>query len=249
MNNIQSFAQQSDQYARHRPQYPDALFVLLNQLCHGHDAVWDCATGNGQAAVGCAHYFARVEATDLSAEQIQQGQAHPRVRYSVAPAEQTPFERESFDLVTVAQAVHWFDREKFFGEVQRVLKPGGVLAVWGYGLMSIEPEIDRVMNEALLQPIDPFWASGNRLVMNGYRELSLPYPALEVGQELSMEVDWDLNQLLGYLRTWSAVKRYQSERGQDPVSQLDAALAPCWGDPAQARRVDIPLFLLAGRKP
>src|SRR6185503_1839669 len=109
LNNIQTFSQSSAQYAKHRPQYPPELFAFLSELCQSHESAWDCATGNGQAAVSCAKYFSQVQATDISAEQIQNGQPHPRVGYSVSPAEQTPFENESFDLVVVATAVHWFD--------------------------------------------------------------------------------------------------------------------------------------------
>ena len=161
---VQTFSQDSDQYAKNRPHYPDELFAYLSELCEAHDAAWDCATGSGQAAVSLAKYFSRVEATDLSAEQIEHGIVHPKVHYSVSPAEHTPFNDESFDLITVATAVHWFDPPQFHREVNRVLKPRGILAVWTYGYFAIEPATDQVIRDELLNPIDRFWAEGNRQV-------------------------------------------------------------------------------------
>ncbi len=249
IDNVQSFSQDSAQYARHRPQYPDALFVFLRDACPRRERAWDCATGNGQAAVSCARYFERVAATDLSAAQVRHGLPHPRVRYSAASAERAPFRRHAFDLVMVAQAAHWFDLEQFFREVERVLRPGGVLAVWGYGFLDIAPEVNAVLERELLTPIDPFWAQGNRMVMNGYRSLRLPYAPLPPPKALCITLRWNLPQLLAYLRTWSAVKRYRAARGRDPVSALERALAPLWPEAQEEKTVTIPVFLKAARKP
>jgi SAM-dependent methyltransferase len=248
MYNIQTFGQSSAQYAQHRPQYPPELFAYLSEWVAKHGAAWDCATGNGQAAVALARYFAHVEATDLSAEQIEHSLPHPNVRYSVSPAEHTPFAEGSFDLVTVAQAVHWFNLPEFYAEVTRVLKPNGVLAVWGYGFLHITPEIDAAIARALLKPIDRFWADGNRLVMAGYRDLVLPFTVIASVPALAMQVEWGLAQLLAYFRTWSAVKRYVTELGADPVAALEAELAPLWGEPEETKLVQMPVFLKASRK-
>ena len=248
MNNIQTFSQASDQYAKHRPQYPEELFAYFNEVCAGHDSAWDCATGNGQAAVSCAKYFSHVEATDISAEQIQHCIVHPKVYYSVCPAEHTPFVDGSFNLVTVATAVHWFDQAKFFQEVDRVLKPKGILAIWSYGFFAIEPEIDQAIAKELLEPIDQFWASGNRQVMNGYRDLSLPFEEIHT-PGFSMKVEWTLKQLSAYLRTWSAVKRYSAELGIDPVERLEEELKTIWREPEKIKLAHMPLFLRASRKP
>jgi len=249
LNNIQTFSQNSDQYAKHRPQYPEELFAFLSEICIGHDSAWDCATGNGQAAVSCAQYFAHVEATDISAEQIQHGIVHPKVHYSVSPAEHTPFADQSFDLITVATAVHWFDPDQFSREVERVLKPGGVLAVWTYGLFEIEPEIDDIIAKELFEPIDRFWASGNRQVMNGYRDISLPLEKINNLPNLSIQVEWNLGQLSAYLQTWSAVKRYIVEVGTDPVEELEKKLKTIWNKPSYAKVARMPLFLKASRRP
>jgi SAM-dependent methyltransferase len=248
VNNIQSFSLNSELYAKHRPQYPDELFSFLSDICEQHDCAWDCATGNGQAAVSCAKYFLLVQATDISTEQIQHCITHPKVHYSLSSAEHTSFKDQSFDLVMVAQAIHWFDEELFFKEVDRVLKPKGILAVWGYGFLEIEREIDDVIAEYLLQPIERFWASGNHQVMDGYRELSLPYNKIQTSNSFRMSVQWNLPQLLAYFRTWSAVKRYLSELGDDPVDYLEPVLKLKWNDPDRAKLVQMPLFLKVSRK-
>jgi SAM-dependent methyltransferase len=247
MDNIQTFSQDSDQYAKHRPQYPDVLFTYLSGLCKEHICVWDCATGNGQAAGAISKYFLRVEATDLSAEQIQYANQYPNVSYSVTPAEKTSFADEMFDLVTVAQAVHWFEQELFFEEVQRVLKPDGVLAIWSYGFLAITPVIDKIIEKELLEPIEPFWASGNRMIMNGYRDLVLPFESIEVEKNFYIQVEWNLVQLLDYFRTWSGVKRYKAEVGIDPVENLEKVLKEKWHLQA-VKFVQMPLVLKASRK-
>lgn len=247
MNNARTFSQSSDEYARHRPQYPDGLFAYLGDISPGHDSAWDCATGNGQAAVSLARYFTRVEATDISAEQIGHAHVHARVRYSVSSAEQAPFVDESFDLITVATAVHWFDRVKFHREADRVLKPGGILAVWTYGLFTVGAEIDSVVAREFMNPIDRFWAEGNRMVMNGYRDLTLPFEEIRP-PPFSMHVEWTLRQLAAFLRTWSAVKRFSAGLGQDPVTELESKLEARWGGRDSARAVKMPLYLRAGRK-
>lgn len=249
MDNIQTFSISSDQYAKHRPQYPEELFVFLSEICEQHDRVWDCATGNGQAAISCSKYFSQVEATDLSAEQIQHCIVHPKVTYSVCPAEHTPFDNHSFDLIIVALAIHWFNQEQFFQEVERVLKPNGVLAIWGYGFLEIEHKIDKIIAEDFLKPIDKFWASGNRQVMAGYRDLTLLFDAIPIPQNYVMRVNWNLQQLLAYFRTWSAVKRYSTELGHDPVDKLEMKLKTVWNESDKTKLVQMPLFIKASRKP
>ena len=248
MNNIQTFSQNSEQYAKHRPQYPDELFSYLGDLTPSRASAWDCATGNGQAAVSLAKHFEHVEATDLSAEQIEHATPHPKVRYSVAPAEQTPFASQSFDLVTVATAAHWFDQQKFHREVERVLKPSGILAVWTYGEFTVEPEIDKIIRIELLEPIDRFWASGNRTVLNGYRDLPMPLEEIRT-PSFSIQMDWTLEQFVAYMRTWSAVKRFTAELGVDPVTGTEEKLREIWDEPETTRSVYMPLFVKASRKP
>jgi ubiquinone/menaquinone biosynthesis C-methylase UbiE len=246
---VQSFSSGSKQYARHRPSYPEELFLFLSELAPQHKAMWDCATGNGQAAISCAKYFSHVEATDISAEQIRECTLHPKITYSVCPAESTPFGANSFDLITVAQAYHWFDQEKFSREAERVLKPNGVLAVIGYGFFEVNPLIDEVIHENLLNPIDKFWAHGNRLLMSGYRDITLPFDKIPITQKFSIKVEWNLQHLLAYLRTWSAVKLFIKEYGADPVAELEPKISLLWGEPEKERIVQMPIFLRVSRKP
>ena len=249
MDNAQTFSQSSDQYARHRPQYPVELFAWLSDICVGHDSAWDCATGNGQAAVSLANHFSRVEATDISEEQIRHHIVHQKVTYRICPAERTPFEDLSFDLITVATAFHWLDQAQFFREADRVLKPGGVLAVWAYGFFTVEPGIDRLIAAELYEPIDPFWAEGNRQMFHGYRDVAFPFEELRDLPAFRMKMEWDLEQLTAFLRTWSAVKRYAAEFGRDPVEEVEAKLRPLWGKPDTIKTVQMPLFLRVCRKP
>lgn len=248
MDNSQTFSIQSDRYAKHRPSYPRELFLYLSSLVERHDRAWDCATGNGQAAVGLAEFFSHVAATDISPDQISHHLPHLRVTYSVCAAERAPFEDGAFDFIGVAQAVHWFDLEQFYQEVQQVLKPGGILAVWGYGFFEVEPEIDRIIAKDLLEPLDPFWAAGNRLIMAGYRTLTLPVDEIAGPPALVMQAAWNLSQLLEYLRTWSAVKRYSAELGVDPVSRLETSLKTLGQTPDETKPIRMPLHIKAGRK-
>ncbi|HUN22182.1 MAG TPA: class I SAM-dependent methyltransferase [Anaerolineales bacterium] len=248
INNAQSFSIAPQLYAAHRPNYPKALFAYLSSLCAEQNMAWDCATGNGQAALACAEHFAHVEATDISAEQIEHTFAHPRIHYTVSPAEHTPFANACFELITVAQAVHWFNLPAFFRECERVLQPKGILAVFGYADFEVSPEIDCILRQTFSLSIDPYWADGNRLLMSGYAGLQLPFQALQPPQPFCIEQSWTLTQLAAYLQTWSAVKIYSQKHGDDPVVKLVEQIRPLWGEAEQVRAVKMPLHLLLSRK-
>jgi len=241
------FSGHAASYAQARPLYPRALFEWLAREAPANELAWDAGCGNGQAAVALARDFAAVHATDPSATQIDAATPHPRVRYGVEAAEQCTLAAGSADLVTVAQALHWFDFGRHFAEVMRVLRPDGVYAAWSYGLMRIDPAIDAVLAHFEHTVVGPYWPRERRHVDAGYRDIPFPLAPL-AAPAFAMHHDWRLPQVLGYLETWSAVQRYRAARGTDPMPGLAAALAPAWGDPLQLRRVEWPLVVLAGRR-
>jgi SAM-dependent methyltransferase len=235
-------------YAEHRPRYPDRLFAWLAELAGRRELAWDCATGSGQAAVALANHFDRVIATDASEAQIAAAVAHPRVEYRVGPAESSGLAPDSADLVTVGQALHWFDRPPFYAEAQRVLRPNGVLAAWTYGFSTLgDPGADAALRRFYSETVGPYWPPERALVDAGYRTIDFPFE--EIGlPEIAMEADWPLAAFLGYVGTWSAVTRFRAERGVDPVPQLAEALRPHWGDPLARRLIRWPLAIRAGRR-
>ena len=239
------FSGHADSYARFRPDYPAALFAWLASVAPERDRAWDCATGNGQAAVALAGHFGRVVATDASEPQVKNAFAHPRVEYRVAPAERSGLEDASASLVTVAQALHWFDLPAFYAEARRVLRPGGVLAVWAYALFQATPEIDRVVTRLYRDIVGPYWPPDRKIIETGYAGIELPFPRVEA-PPFWMEKRWSADDALGYMRTWSATQHYRKAHGEDPVPRIADDLAAAWG-PGE-RTIRWPLILKVGRK-
>lgn len=240
------FSERPDLYASARPTYPQAFFDFVAMSAPSTGRAWDCATGSGQAAIGLARKFHEVEATDASAAQIAHAIPCPGVRYSVQPAERTNFEPASFDAVCVAQALHWFDLAKFFPEVSRVLKVGGVFVAWGYDWMFVNPEFDAAFKETVLDAVATYWAPQNQLLWDGYRDVPFPFERI-ASPEFDMRMNWDLPQLFAYVRTWSAVRRNLAEARTCFLEQAEATLAPLWGLPSASRPVIFRLHTIAGR--
>jgi len=237
------FSGHAADYARNRPSYPADLFAYLAGIAPTRGRVWDCATGSGQAGRALAEHFDEVIATDASAEQIANARAAPRVSYRVAPAEQSEIGAGSVDLVTVAQALHWFDLKAFYEEVRRVVRPSGVLAVWCYELAQVSDEVDAIIGEFYKGEIGEFWPAGRRHIETAYRELSFPFESV-VAPPFEMALEWSSAEMLAYVRTWSAVQRYAAEREHDPVDNIVGSLARAWGQ--GPRRVRWPLTVLVG---
>ncbi|WP_269532082.1 class I SAM-dependent methyltransferase [Chitinimonas sp. BJYL2] len=242
------FSRQANDYARYRPNYPEALFDWLAQVAPSRVLALDVATGNGQAAVALAQRFERVIATEPSATQIANAEQRANIDYRQEPAEAMSALDASVDVLTVAQALHWFDLPDFMLESTRVLKPGGVLAVWCYEVFSCEPEVDALVSHFYHQVIGPYWPPERRWIEQGYAGLELPYADIAT-PSLDMSLQWDLDALVGYLGTWSATQRYRQSKGVDPLPALAQQLAAVWGDPAVAKTVSWPLKLRACRKP
>ena len=235
-------------YARYRPRYPQALFEHLAVLAPARDLAWDCATGNGQAAVGLAAHFKRVVATDASHSQIANAQPHPGVNYRVAPAEQSGLENDSVDLIVVAQALHWFDTPGFFAEARRVLRAKGVLAAWCYGQMQVaNPHAQRALDKYYAETVGPYWPPERRRIDEGYRTIAFPFEGIRAPR-FTMKASLTLEELSGYLGTWSATSRYIQATGQNPVPSLVRELAAMWAAGGASQEVAWPLSLRIGRK-
>ena len=241
------FSGVADRYANFRPQYPAPLFDYLATITPRTSLAWDCAAGNGQATVDLARRFERVIATDASAEQIASAKPQPNVEYRVATAEQSGLPDACADLITVAQALHWFDFDRFYSEARRVLKPGGSLAAWAYGINEVEGEaINRIVQDFYSNTVGPYWPPERRLVEDGYRTIPFPFAEI-VPPAFRMETKWTLDQLLGYFSTWSATNRYIKATGRNPLTALSADLARAWGDTNTPRLITWPLSLRIGR--
>lgn len=239
-----NFSSKPDQYAKFRPAYPETLFDFLKTLGTGKANAWDCGTGNGQVASRLAEYFDNVFATDISAGQLQNAVQKPNITYSLQPAEKTNFPDASFDLIVVAQAVHWFDFEQFYAEVKRTAKPGAHLVITGYGLFQLSPGIDAIIADFYSNIIGKYWDNERKYIDDLYQTIPFPFTEVEV-PSLSHEMEWTLEHLLGYLGTWSAVKHFEKATGRDPVQLISEALAKSWG-PDQTRKVRFPVLLRIG---
>jgi len=241
------FSKQAADYAKFRPTYPQELFDYLGSIAPSRQLAWDCGTGSGQAAVGLASAFDRIIATDASEKQIANAQSYERFEYRVAPAENSGIGSKTIDLIMVAQALHWFDRDRFYAEARRVLKADGILAASAYNLLHIEKPIDEVVNRYYYEVVGPFWPPERRLVE---QFADLPFPFQEIDPpKFEMTADWNLDHLLGYLGTWSSTQRFIAAKGSDPLEQIFDALSRSWGEPGQTRTISWPIVIRIGRKP
>ncbi len=222
------FSQQAAAYSTYRPRYPKALFEYLVSLCYRCDRVWDCATGSGQVAMSLVPYFQEIIATDASTSQIENAATHPQIYYRVEPAEKTTIETSSLDLITVAQALHWFDRQRFYREAQRVLKPRGFIAVWCYQLLSISEAIDSIIEEYYHQIVGNYWPVERKLIEEEYRSINFPFEEIDPPQ-FKMEAMWSLDRVCGYLETWSATQRFIADRHSNPIELIRPRLTEAWG--------------------
>jgi len=240
------FSGHAPQYSRSRPDYPSTLFKWISRQCREHALAWDCGAGNGQAARGLAEYFKLVLATDASHSQLAAASVGDQILLAVAKAEQAPLAPRSVDLVAAAQAVHWFDIPAFFTNVDRVLKPAGVLALWCYGLCRIAPWIDRVVQSYYDEQLADYWPPERRLVEAEYATIEMPYKRLK-SPEFVMEKRWTREQLIGYLNSWSATQRYLAHHRENPLAAINAELSRDWPD-ATRKTLRWPVALLAARK-
>jgi SAM-dependent methyltransferase len=244
------FSTQSTAYKTFRPLYPENLFEFLCRDLASECVVWDCATGNGQAALALRNKVSTVVASDQSAAQLANAPQHDGIYYLRSMAERIPLRSHSIDLVTVAQALHWFDFDRFYAEVRRVLRPGGRIAVWTYSFLSVSPQlgedVDAVIKSFYHDVIGPYWPPERCWVDEHYRSIPFPFDELDT-PSFSIEVEWDLNATFGYMGSWSAVQQYVKATGRDPLPLLKEELALAWGKPTRQRRLSWALGLRVGR--
>ena len=239
------FSRQSGAYGRYRPGYPPGLLAWVAGRAPDRRLAVDCATGNGQAAVGLALHFEAVLAVDGSRRQLARARPAPRVHYVLGLAERLPVRERSVSLVAAAQAAHWFDIERFHSECRRILAPRGVVALWTYGKFRVDSAVDAVVDHFYSDVVGRYWPPERRHVEQGYRSLPFPWHEESV-PEFELTDDWDLEQVMGYLATWSAVQRCQDQSGRDPLRELQPRLAGLW-PPGGTRRLRWPIHLRLGR--
>ena len=242
------FSAGATDYAEFRPSYPIELISFLARAAPGRKLVWDCATGSGQAAALLANEFDRVVATDPSAAQLAEAREDPRIEYRIAPERDSGLPDASCDLVTAAQAAHWFDMPAFNREADRVLRPRGVLAIWCYKTTEVDRRVSRLIATFEHQRLGPYWPRGREHVNADYRTLAFPYEQLEV-PTFVMRIRWSRERLEGYVETWSAIRRCIEAEGGNPMDDFRRDLAQLWPDPADVREVRWSLAVIAGRKP
>jgi ubiquinone/menaquinone biosynthesis C-methylase UbiE len=241
------FSRSASDYASFRPTYPAELFQWLASIVPSRQLAWDCACGNGQATTKLADHFDRVIGTDASSAQIQHAPSHTKIDWRVAPAENSDLPPASIDLITVAQALHWFDLDAFYAEARRTARPRAVLALWTYGLNTVETDsINAIVEDYYTNIVGPFWPPERKIVEEGYR--TIPFPFEEItAPAFAMATHWNLEQLLSYFGTWSATNRFREAKKQDPIPNLRTNLAQLWGRSDQLRQITWPLALRVGR--
>ena len=241
-----NFSTQSDQYAKFRPHYPEALYAFMTNLLREKNQAWDCGTGNGQVASVLSRYFKAVYASDISKKQMEQAPVIENIHYLTLTAGEPYFPDQFFDLITVAQAIHWFDFDKFYKEVHRTLKPGGLMAVIGYGLTRVSPKVDKAIDHFYQNIVGPYWDPERKYLDEGYQ--TIPFPFEEINcPEFKIAEEWTLDHFIGYLKTWSAVKHFEAKNGFNPVDDFTQELQSAWGTENIKRKVSFPLLTRIGK--
>ena len=240
------FSKQSESYAKFRPSYPREVFDFLLSQVKEKAMAWDCATGNGQVAVALAEHFRSVYATDISEEQVSKAIQKTNLIYKIEPAEKTSFDDSVFDLITVAQAIHWFDFEKFYNEVKRTLKPDGIIAVIGYTFPKMDEQVDEIIDRFYKKILDGYWDEERRYLDEMYE--TIPFPFREIKTPIFIaQYFWDAEQLIGFLNSWSAVQHYIDKNNSNPVDLVADDLRKCWR-PNSKKTITFPIVMRVGKK-
>lgn len=244
---IDNFSTQSKEYSFSRPTYPESLFEFLSIITPQKILAWDCATGNGQAALGLCKYFKKVIASDASKNQIQHGFQRENIDYKLFTAENAELDNDSVDIVTVAQALHWFDFDKFYHNVRRVGKKDGIIAVWSYDMHKINPQIDRITGKLNVdgEILGDYWAKETKYVKEKYRTIPFPFKGISV-PAFKTTLYWNLHQLWNYMQTWSSVKKYYTENKSNPLDLVKSEMRNLWGNELDKKQVTWDINIRAG---
>jgi ubiquinone/menaquinone biosynthesis C-methylase UbiE len=240
-----NFSIQSDKYAKYRPTYPAELFEYLNSIVPNKRNAWDCGTGNGQVAYELAKTFDKVFATDISQSQIDNALQADNILYSVQPAEKTNFDNDFFDMIVVAQAIHWFDFERFYAEVKRTAKENALLCIIGYGRSKISKQIESLIANFYANVIGKYWDTERKYIDKHYKTIPFPFEEIPTPNFENTQ-HWTFEHLIGYLNTWSAVKHFIKQNNYNPVDSLQSDIKLAWGD-EPTKEVKFPLVLRIGR--
>ncbi len=240
-----NFSIQSNDYALFRPSYPQEFVNYLISLTENQENCCDCGTGNGQLAVQLAGNFKKVYATDISQKQLDNAVQLPNIEYSLQPAEQTNFPDHHFDLITVAQAAHWFDFDRFNLEVRRILKPNGIIALFGYGLVNVDGEVGEIIKSFYWNITKPYWDSERDHIVQEYKTIPFPFEEIKDAPNFDIKKEMSLEELTGYIGTWSAVQHFKKANGYHPVDKLRDDLSKIWNE--GKREVTFPTFVRLGR--
>lgn len=240
------FSKQAGLYVHYRPTYPRELFEYLASLTKEYALAWDCGTGSGQSALQLTEFYEKVYASDPSEQQIKNAIPHAQIKYVIEPAEKTSLNDQSVDLITVAQAVHWFDFDRFYAEVKRVLRKEGIIAVWAYGVPNVSSELDPIIRNFHDNIVGEFWQKENKLIENEYVTVPFPFELIDA-PTFEIRKQWTLNELLGHFRTWSATQKYIDKYGVNPIENLEIELARHWENETQAKNITWKLILKVGR--
>lgn len=240
------FSVQAEKYSKFRPVYPKELFDYILQFVDEKNIVWDCATGNGQAAFALADHFKKIFATDISEKQLVYAKQHENIVYKILPAEQTDFADNTFDLITVAQAYHWIKFNAFEKEAKRVAKNNAVIAVWCYNLLlTNDAKINELIKKFYFEITGPYWDAERKYVDENYNSVPFNFEALPT-KDFSINIEWRKNDLIGYFNSWSSVQHYINANKKNPVDKIIEELNFLWKD-EDVKAVTFPLFLRIGK--
>ncbi len=241
------FSAQAAIYKKYRPVYPKGLYDVILNTTKGRGVCWDCATGNGQVANVLSDHFDAVFATDLSENQIKQAPQKSNITYSVSRAESTTFSDKQFDLITVAQAMHWFDFDAFGKEANRVLRDDGCICIWGYGPLKVEGEAGKLVDKFYKDIIGSYWDPERKHIDEGYKNVDLHFKSVELNNKMAIEENWTIEQLQGYFDSWSSVQNYIEKNSSNPVPEIMEEIKSVWGS-SEKLKVTLPIFLKIGKK-